>query len=105
MYEIKHGKHEALIIRDCVATGRELPEFIANAPELPAHLSLFYDAFHSLHSCRDMGMSVGMIPWDKIQMFADYHELDEEQAWDMHFFLSRMDAAYLKWQKENLGKH
>tara|TARA_R110000772_G_scaffold75731_1_gene164121 strand:- start:73 stop:384 length:312 start_codon:yes stop_codon:yes gene_type:complete len=103
MYEIKHGKHEASIVRDCMATDRELPEFIANSPELPAYLIMYYDAFHSLHSCRDMGMSVGMIPWDAVHKYAVAMELDEEQTDDLHYFLTQLDLAYVKWQKDNSG--
>ena len=64
------------------------------------YLALYYDAFYALHSCRPSGMGPGPIPWTGVQEYCGYYGLDDEQQEDMHYFITELDHAYLKWYKE-----
>lgn len=53
-----------------------------------------------LGSCRQLGMAVGPIPWDVIDLYATRHGLDEENSWVFRKVIAEMDRVYLEWMSE-----
>jgi len=76
--------------------GRELPPKIANAPTLLLGSDLWMDAFYELSSERQVGLMLGPIPWSSVRRWGQCFNLDEEQLEDLHWYMSRLDAAFLK---------
>jgi len=83
-------------MQQCLREGLPFPDRIANAPDLIAGLELYYMGFVNLSDSRQIGMSLGPIPWKVIQDYCVALELDEEQTEAMHHHLREMDAAYLE---------
>lgn len=79
----------------CVRERRPLPKVIENAPRLQLGLEFYYRAFFELTNSRNIGFSVGAIPWHVIRMYCNENKLTSEQTERMHFFISRMDFTYL----------
>lgn len=86
----------SLLIKNCIADGRDIPEKFKNAPELRSHLALYYDAFTELGSCRSYGMGVGMIPWTAAKDYAVFHCFDEDQFRLLTWYLREMDEVFLQ---------
>lgn len=59
-------------------------------------MDLYYDAFWNLTTTRQVGMGAGPIPWTACHTYAQVLHFDEEQADDLWFFISAMDAVFLK---------
>jgi hypothetical protein len=76
--------------------GIPIPECILNQPDLTPGLELFFEAFWALTTTRAQGMGAGCIPWTACQKYAEVCGFDEEQADDLWFFISSMDAIFLK---------
>lgn len=76
--------------------GTPIPQVIIDAPDLQPGLELYFEAFWALSSCRQIGMSAGPIGWVDCNTYATVLHLDEEQADDLWFFISAMDAVFLK---------
>lgn len=90
---------EQAIIQDCMRNRRPLPQKIAEAPELYDGLLLFFQGFHELSSCRQLGESIGPIPWLAINQYCAYHGIVDEQREDFEWFISRLDAEYLTYAR------
>ena len=88
------------IMDECIRRGQPPPESIQNAPELSAGLGLYYTAFLDLHGCRQLGHALGPIDWLTIDRYCERYKLEGEQYEDMHYFVSHMDAAYLKYEND-----
>lgn len=74
--------------------GLAVPKKIAEAPVLRMGLELYYGAFMDLATSRS-GFGDGPIPWSVINEYAKVYGFDEEQSEDLHFYLGRMDEAYM----------
>lgn len=94
-----HGLTLAPIQRDvmeqCIRRGEPPPDSIQNAPELHIGLNLFYAAFMDLHGCRQLSEILGPIDWLTIDRYCERNGITGEQYEDMHYYVSRMDAAFL----------
>ncbi len=90
------GPSEQKIIEQCIRTGWDLPEKIANAPSLYPGLELYYVGFMNLMSSRQTGFGPGPLWWTTIQEYCNIQNLDEDQADAMHVHLKAMDLVYLK---------
>jgi hypothetical protein len=75
--------------------GRIVPQAIANKPTLQAGNDLYLQAFYDLDSERQIGMSVGRIPWSAIEHYATLIELDYHQRYSLHRLIVSMDRAHL----------
>lgn len=95
-YALKHGLTEETIIRQSIINGLPLPASIENAPSLLPGLELYYLGFLRLNSSRQIGFSVGPIPWDKIEDFCDRLEVDDDQREALHFHISALDEVFMK---------
>lgn len=88
------------IMDECIRRGQPPPEGIQNAPELNAGLALYYTAFLNLHGCRQLGTAMGPIDWITIDRYCERYGLEGEQYEDMHYYISHMDAAYMKYEND-----
>lgn len=59
-------------------------------------------AFHDLSTCRAVGFDVGPIPWTAINAWAAEHNLRGEVRRVFATVIRRMDAAWLKSERERL---
>jgi len=104
LYTLEQGPREKKILQDCYRQKRPIPSAIQNAPVLFLGLELYYDAFFDLQSCRSVGMAEGPISWISIYDYAARNQFSEGQHDDLHYFISRMDAAYLKHREKESKK-
>lgn len=81
-------------------TGQPLPDAIQNAPELWPGMGVYYSAWVELDSCRMIGFNVGPVPWTAIEEYCIRLDLDIDEKADMHFFLRKLDGAYLDHQRK-----
>jgi len=63
-------------------------------------LDLYYCAFWDLMTSRPIGMAQGPIGWQVIHQYAMAYEFSEEQAEDLLYFVSLMDATYMEWSRK-----
>jgi hypothetical protein len=89
------GAIEQNIVKQALRTGQPIPDSIRDAPELREELFLFMQAFFALNTERHSGMGLGPIPWSAIQQYGHTHWFDREQMEDLHFYIRRMDIAYM----------
>lgn len=87
-----------------IAAGEDLPDHIANSPELPLDLILYYNAFVTLDSCRTSSFGVGQIPWTAIDHYCVRHEITGDIEEDMHYFIGELDTAYRQYVEKNSEK-
>lgn len=93
------------MIKQAEAFGEEIPEHIANAPELDIGLRIYYEAFLDLSTCRPLGMQEGPIPYTSITAY--FHQLvcmDSEQHWAGVRIIQAMDGAYMKFRNDQADK-
>ena len=83
--------------------GQPLPEWYLNKPVgLPSDM-FYLNAFNNLSTCRQIGMGLGPIPWDKIRDYALHVKLSPP-IMDMFIQIIRyMDNAYLKEQSKKIN--
>lgn len=74
-----------------------IPDAIRNAPYLHPSLQFFYSAFWTLSTERQIGMSLGPIPWSRIIQFAQWHGLDEESTDYLERVVRALDLEYLSY--------
>lgn len=99
LYALEQGPVEKTILLQCMMEGLEIPEAMANAPELANGLELYYYAYGDLVSSRPVGLGMGPISWSTIQEYCDHHGLDSEQTEAMHYHVGMMDAEFLEFHK------
>lgn len=90
------GQAEERILKECYAWNRPIPDRITNAPELLLGLEMYYEAYAELNTCRSVSWSAGPIPWTAVQEYSIVNEFDAEETHDLHFFIQKMDHAFLK---------
>jgi len=95
-YQLQQGHIEQQIIEQAVRSGLPIPNRIENAPSIWPGLELYYLGFMELTSSRQVGFSVGPIPWLAIEQYCVMKGLDEEQTEAMHHHIIQMDTVYLK---------
>lgn len=84
------------VIDQCLQDGIELPPHLANKPEIEPGLSMYWEAFSKLGSCRQIGMGIGPVPWTAIEAWADAHGYDDDHREDLHYHVEALDAVYMK---------
>lgn len=84
--------------------GTPLPQRIQNAPQLAFGMQMYFSAFMDLTSCRQIGMSLGPIPWTAVNDYALYLGLDEEQSEDLHLFVRALDNEYMSHHNKKSAK-
>lgn len=70
-----------------------------NGPVLKLGLALYLNAFFDLDNERRRG-KYEFIPRSACFQYAVDYELDEWQSDDLWYYVSHMDLALLKWQKD-----
>lgn len=95
---------EKTILEQCYRSRLPLPTKIQNAPELMRGVELYFTAFMELTTCRAIGFGDGPIPWTATQRYCEVNEIEGEQREDLFYLVGYMDAAYLKWRKQQSDK-
>lgn len=95
MHGLTLAPAQKTIMEECIRRGQPPPESIQKAPTLYPGLNLFYTAFLDLHGCRQLGDHMGPIDWLTIDRYCERNGIEGEQQEDMHYFVSKMDEAYL----------
>lgn len=81
--------------------GMPLPDALKNPPELLPGLALYLEAFWDLHTCRQIGMSLGPIPWTSVNIWATMNLTSEDSIKDLHYFVRKLDSEFLRWSQSN----
>jgi hypothetical protein len=85
--------------------GRPVPAAVRNAPILELGLELYWEAFGDLNTCRSATMDGALpIPWTAATLWAKTHKLDDEQAFDLWYFIRKMDSVYLSDEQDQRKK-
>lgn len=93
------------MIKQAEAFGEEVPEHLANPPELNIGLRIYYEAFLDLSTCRPLGMQEGPIPYTAIvEYFRQLLYLDSEQRWAGVRVVQAMDGAYMQYRNDEADK-
>jgi hypothetical protein len=98
LYTLKSGQTETAVLKQMVTAGMPLPADTMNRPELAFGLEIFWRAYWDLASCRND--HTGLIPWDKVQLWAETYRLDGDTALDLHYAVRGMDTAWLAHKAE-----
>lgn len=101
---LEQGPIEKAIIEQSYRLKRPIPDKIANAPELKTGHELYYVAFLELNSCRQIGFSIGPIPWTAIRDYCVEHEIEGEQKDDLFDCVQALDRAYMDWYQKELER-
>lgn len=88
------GAVQGKLIEEMERDGIDLPDHIKNAPDLLVGLELFYNGFQELTTCRQLGMSLGPIPWTAIDQYCVRYDIDGMQREDMFFHVEALDDTY-----------
>lgn len=91
---MRMGDKEEKLVEQLLRDGVDLPEHLANPPDLLSGLELFYHAFRELSTCRALGMSVGPIPWTATNDFCIYHTITGTQRADLFYHVENLDVIY-----------
>lgn len=84
-----------MLVKQAKMAGEPIPDRIKNHRPLRPDLRIFMDAYFSLDSERQLGMSVGMIPWSAIHYYAQANDITGEIYEDLLYFIPRMDMEYV----------
>jgi hypothetical protein len=60
-------------------------------------MEIFAEAFRELGTCRQIGFSIGPIPWLAVDAYCTRHGFDDEISADMFYIIRQVDDAYLEW--------
>ena len=95
MWSLKWGENARKVYEAASDAGVDIPESVI-PPECPDHLVGYYDIFWKLSTCRNVGFSVGRIPWTAIDAFAvRYGYIEDDLLYeDLHYYIGAMDSAY-----------
>lgn len=99
------GPTEQNIAKQAARSGMEIPDRIQKAPVLGLGLSFYLQAFFDLDADRNVGMSLGRIPWSVVLQYAAFYRLTEEQTDCLTYIIREMDTAYTKYREEQNGGH
>jgi hypothetical protein len=84
--------------------GRKKPKAMVEKPLPGPGNTLFQQAFYDLDGERQIGMSVGKIPWSAVRYYAQINEFSNAQTIALHYLIARMDAANLKHMADSIKK-
>lgn len=79
-----------------IAKGRELPDWVDKEPVILPGDEFYIQAWFELDTCRQVGMDLGLIPWDKIVFYGQFHGMEEDVLEAFIQIIRQMDGAYLK---------
>lgn len=94
------GKIDKSIVRQSIRFKTPIPERILNSPKLYLGLELYLEAFYELTDERQNGMELGFIPRRAITEYAEFHNFNDEQKFDLLYLIKALDHAYLKYVKK-----
>ena len=86
---------ESAVLRQIKRFGGKPPERVTNKPKLASGLMFFFDAFYDLDTERSLA-DLHPIPWSKIVLYAEYHQLKREEADDLLYLIREVDNAFLR---------
>ena len=66
------------MIEAALERGQEIPDVFREEPPLYPGEEFYLQAFKKLSTCRQLGMSIGPIPWDAIDRYIERSQLDPE---------------------------
>ena len=95
MYELELGGIEEDIETVASNMGRAKPKAMLDRPQPLAGTELYLQAFYHLDGERQIGMSIGRIPWSAVEHYADVGEFTAAQTIALHKLIGKMDAANL----------
>ena len=85
--------------------GYDIPETVADKPEVRTDLIFYWEAYLDLSQDRTIGFSLGPIPWRAINDWAiRYSITDPEEFQILKELIWKIDTAYLKYQEDNRKK-
>ena len=96
---LKHGKTEAKILANLIRSGKKLPDWAQEAPELLIGLDFTFNAFFDLSGDRN---GSGPIPYQSLVWYAEHHGLEGEDVDDFVEHLRAMDREFLAYNEEQL---
>lgn len=73
-----------------------MPQWYLDEPHLYPGDAFYLKAFFDLSTCRQMGMGLGPIPWDKILMYAKFNGLDEDVTEAFIVIIRELDIAFIE---------
>ena len=91
---------ERKILEQAFRQNMPIPDKIKNAPVLAMGLELFFNAWFELTSARSIGMSMGPIPWNVVQDYAERFGLDDFQTEALHYHVRCMDDVFFEHQNK-----
>lgn len=94
------GEIEKTIIKNAKMDRSQLPDKVANAPQLWIGLELYWEAFQKLTTCRSSGMGEGAIPWTAVSQYCRDYTIQDLEREDFEFLVDRMDREYMKVRRE-----
>lgn len=75
--------------------GRPLPQWYLNRPDAVPFEEFYHQAYFDLCTTRSTGEIPGPIPWDKIIMYSDRCELENDNEVFFCQLMRSMDVVYL----------
>jgi hypothetical protein len=91
----KDGKDEQLV-KAAITNRLPIPKAIQEKPTVPQHDLLFWQCFMDLCGTREMGQSLGFIPWTAVHQWAMRHEiLDPDDFEELRYVVGAMDEFWI----------
>lgn len=84
--------------------GRQKPEVMRNKPIVRPGNTLYLQAFYDLDGERQIGMSIGRIPWSSVHHYAGVYAFSDAQTHALHYLIGRMDAVNLQYIGESMKR-
>lgn len=85
------------MLEAAVAREQPLPAWFNDQPELFPWEEFYVKAFFDLDTERHSGMSIGPIPWSKIQEYGDRSGLDSDMMVVFTEVIRKTDTKYREW--------
>jgi hypothetical protein len=97
---LTHGSNTAFLEAIAEEEGR-VPAALEEQPDIPDHLQFVWEAFWRLSPDRQIGFSVGPIPFTAIDRYAVRFGPEDVDAFDRLFELIRaMDVEFVRFQND-----
>lgn len=97
LFEVEQGDDLANLkaaARNDGPQGDMAREVLSECPTLTPYEESFYRSFRELGTMRQVGMSAGPIPWDKIVDYARYHGFTRTDTDILIRVIENMDASW-----------
>jgi hypothetical protein len=105
LYFLEHGEVETALIEACFKRKQPLPDAIQEAPELYPWNAWVFEAFQELGTCRNVGFSIGQIPWTAIHEYANRYGIVGDDFDELNYLIRSMDDAFLEYKEEHKSEH